>query len=312
LGFGTLLLPYSVNLFGHALAAVFGFGAWILLRDRSTDMPVLVGAGALAGAAVAAEYQAAIIALVLFAYAVVTARARAAWYLVGTLPAGIVLAAYQWRAFGLPWRTPFAYYAGEIAGTTEGGYSIPRIAQVLDVITGERGLLLLSPLVVIGVAAAVVVTRSAGQFRRDGAVAVAIAFGYLLLVAGWSGTETLETPGPRYLVPMVPFLAAPVAALWGRLRVACIAAAAWGAALQVTATTTSLLIGQSEPAVRAYLDRLREGRFAPTIWSLTLGRAGVVVYLGLAALSVAWLVNSVRADRVEDVRAAVCPDGRIA
>ena len=40
IGFGSMLLPYGANLYGHALAAVFAFGAWFVLdrrRAHATD-----------------------------------------------------------------------------------------------------------------------------------------------------------------------------------------------------------------------------------------------------------------------------------
>jgi hypothetical protein len=75
LGFGSLLLPYSVNLFGHAAAAAFAFGAWFLIMDGRTTRAAVFSSGLLAGCAVATEYQAGIVAVALLAF-VLYAAAR--------------------------------------------------------------------------------------------------------------------------------------------------------------------------------------------------------------------------------------------
>ena len=74
LGFGTLMLPYAVNLFGHLLAAALVFGAWSVLDRAQLTAVALAFAGLLAGLAVSVEYQTGIIAIVLFVFAAVVAR----------------------------------------------------------------------------------------------------------------------------------------------------------------------------------------------------------------------------------------------
>ena len=66
--FGTLLLPFSSNLYGHVLAAAFAFGAvGGARRDRPPGRAGRL-AGLLVGVAVTAEYQVAIVALVLVGF----------------------------------------------------------------------------------------------------------------------------------------------------------------------------------------------------------------------------------------------------
>src|SRR5262249_36084877 len=153
-------------------------------------------AGLLAGAAVLVEYQVVIIAAVLLAAAILLYRRRAWWFALGAVPPAIVLALYQWRAFGAPWRTPYAYFAGSGNGGPDVGYSFPTLHSVADELTGGRGLLLLSPLAVVGIVAAVVTARSASKVVRTHAwIAVAVSLSYILLVVTWKGTRTLEVPG---------------------------------------------------------------------------------------------------------------------
>ena len=104
---------------------------------------------------------------------------------------------------------------------SEGGYSIPALHGSWSVLFGNRGLWLgradrarrrSSP-------------RSGSRYRATGARAPArdrrrsrSSFPYLVLCAGWSGLPLLEEPGPRYLIPALPFLAVPLAGDVGPAR----------------------------------------------------------------------------------------------
>ncbi len=290
LGYGSLLLPYSVNLFGHMMAAAFVYGAWVVLERAPRHRAALFWSGLLAGCAVSVEYQTGIIALVAFGFAAYSARAKAEWFLFGALPPALVTALYQWRAFGAPWRLPFGYFAGTINGTTEGGYTVPGLHGFELVLTGNRGLLLLSPIVIVGFVASVRAAHTpARALRRNGIAACVICSGYLLLVAGWSGTPTLETPGPRYLAPAIPFLAVPIAAAWKELRSAALLTATWGFVVQLAAATTTILIAQNMSLLPEYWHRVCTGAFTKTIWSMAFGRTGDALYL-LSAAGACWLL----------------------
>ena len=39
-----------------------------------------------------------------------------------------------------------------------------------------------------------------------------------MLCVVWKGTPALEEPGPRYMIPAIPFLAVPLAAAWPKVR----------------------------------------------------------------------------------------------
>jgi hypothetical protein len=278
--YGSLLLPYSVNLFGHAMAACFGYAAWLVLERAEHRVRWLVAAGFLGGMTALVEYQAAIIPAVLLVYACYRARRAAGWFVLGAVPPAVVLALYQARAFGEPWHTPFNYFAGTIDGTTRGGYTIPGVRDIFDVFFSGRGLLLTSPIIIVGlVAAAMCVKHPDSRMRVNAIVTLAIGAAYVLLVAGWSGTATLETPGPRYLVPLVPFLAVPIAGAWERVRIAVWITAAWGIALQGLVLVTNIAIGQGEPVISAYWHHIVHHQFATTTWSMAAGTTGAVLYV---------------------------------
>ncbi len=304
LGFGTLMLPHATNLYGHVLAALFGFGAWQAVVE-SPDRRAFLIAGLLAGSAVAVEYHAVIVATVVFLTALVRYGRAALAMLVGAVPPAALLAAYQWRAFGAPWRTPFAYYRGVLNGTSEGGFSIPGWHGFVDVVAGNRGLLIVSPIVLLACGAALWCARRGGDLGVAGIAATAIVVAYGVLSAGWSGTRFLEEPGPRYMIPALPFLAAPLAAAWPRVRRIAVVASTWGAVLMVGAATTFILVPVGISPVHDYVRRVLHREFAPTIWSIALGPFGILVHVATVALTAAALARACSRERVGEEPVAV-------
>ena len=70
--------------------------------------------------------------------------------------------------------------------------------------------------------------------------------------------------------------------------------AVWGAVVQLVATFTGVLIGQNEPIVHAYRPRLSHHHFLPTTWSISLGEAGIIVYLVTVAAAIWFVIRSER------------------
>src|SRR5690606_41062011 len=91
---GTMVLLFASNVFGHALAGLLGFASWCLVSDERPLTPGrLALAGLAAGSAVAAEYPLAVVAALVGAYVLLTARGRVVWFALGALPgAGLLLA----------------------------------------------------------------------------------------------------------------------------------------------------------------------------------------------------------------------------
>ncbi len=298
-GLSTMMLPHSVNLYAHGLAALFGFGAWIAIEPTPVSPRRAALAGLLIGAAVLTEYESGIVLIVLSLYLLVRQRSAIGWFVLGALPPLGVLAWYQAIAFGAPWHTPSAYYAGSIKGTSEGGYSLPGIHELWTVQFGRRGLFIGAPIAFVAIGAAVWLAFTAsGAVRRHAVVALAVVGPYLLLCAGWSGLPLLEEPGPRYLIPALPFLAVPLAIVWGRVWVPAVLFAAAGAVIAFCATVTFILLPIDQPVWPELPRRVLHGEFLPTVWSMGLGRTGIVLYAASVALVIVAFMRLWRRDPV--------------
>jgi hypothetical protein len=279
LGVCSMLLPHAVNLYGAALAALTAYGAWAVLDAGALTPARLAGAGVLAGACVVMEYETGIVLAVLAVFVLYRARRRAAWFALGAIGPLLLGGLYQTLAFGKPWRTAHAYYATAAIREQIVGYQISW-QGVRATFYGPHSLLLTNGVVLVGLAAAVMVARSRNLIeRRHAVMALAVAVPYLVLCVVWKGTPALEEPGPRYMIPALPFLTVPLAVAWPKIRRIALVAIALSAIVAIGATTTHLLAAKNEQVLPAMIRRVVHLDFLPTLWSMGFGRLGIVIYV---------------------------------
>jgi hypothetical protein len=200
---GTLVAPFAAMSFDQVPAAFLGFGAFLLAWRRNP-----LGAGLLAGAAVLFEYEAGAILVVLGIYLLVTTRSGRA---VGRYAAGAVaglaaLAAYDWLAFGAPWRLSYRYVDNLYQPVQEAGFfgiKLPTWYATHQVFAGRGGLIAATPVLV---AAAWGLRLLWPRYRAEVAVCIAVTAVFLILNIGYF-LPYGGSPGPRFLLPALPFLA---------------------------------------------------------------------------------------------------------
>jgi hypothetical protein len=222
-GLGTLLLPFSTLFFDHLLAAALGFGAFAVLVLRR-DLPWL--AGLLAGLAICAEYPLALVAVALALYAATRGSARvAALYVLGGAAGLLPLVAYNWWAFGSPTHLSYedAVKTGGLSGhdvlgaNDEGfmGVAWPSFRTAVELLFSHIGLLTLAPVCALGVVGWVFLWRR-GR-RVEVVLALGLAAVFLVYNSGYVDPFGGFTPGPRFLIPILPFLAVGLAPVFRRL-----------------------------------------------------------------------------------------------
>jgi hypothetical protein len=316
LGLGTLVYPYGNLFVGHALAAAAAFSAFMLLdgppdaghtdeeqgrggRWRYRELLRSAAAGLLAGATVALEYQAALVAAALGVYAAVRYRARALAFVAGTLPPAFALGAYHVALFGRPWRFPFgnvenAEYARTAHAAGFHGLSLPHLTAFPSFLFSPAyGLFALSPLLVVGaVGAGVAIARGGGE-RRDGRLIAAICVLMFLFLAGMSNWRAGWCVGPRYIATVAPFLILGIVRLWPRIEERW-----WGpavvAGLLIPSVVLNVVSGALYPHYPEVFDNpvfdlafpLLGDRYAPygLGWALHLHGAWAMAPLGAIAL----------------------------
>jgi hypothetical protein len=279
LGLGTMVLPFSTLLFSHVLAATLGFAAFaIMMRERAgPPRPLLLAAaGLLMGYAIASEYPLALVAVVLGLYllsrpgalAPRTLATRASAYVLGGVVGIVPLLLYNHAAFH-SW-THLAY--SNIPQQQKGffGISAPSVPVLGTLLFDSRGLLTLSPVLAMGAVGTVLLYR-----RGHRAEALTIA-GICVLYLGYNSGYYLPfgggSPGPRFLITILPFLAVPLAVAFKRFPGPTVALAAVSVVTAVTATITHPLVGYETETV-IWTRLIGQGSFQPTIASaFGLGR----------------------------------------
>jgi hypothetical protein len=314
LGSGTLMLPFSTLYFSHVLSALLGFAAFCLVwRERTRDdvpRPAMLGlAGLLGGLAVLCEYPLGITAAIVGLYALAVRRpgvARRALAYGGGLAAGVApLLAYHWWAFGSPLHMSYANAVAKTGfsghheiGLNDGGFfgiTMPRPEAALELLFSGRGLLTLAPVLVLAIAGIVALWRDrGGRHRAEAGVIAAVALAYFVYNAGYWLPLGGGSPGPRFLFPILPFLALGLAIAWRRWPAVTLALSAISATTMVTATMTQPMIGVNDPGI--WVGRMLEfGVYQHSVLDLAGIAHGLVAILPFAigiALALALGVSS--------------------
>ena len=306
LGLGTIVLPLSTLLFSHVFTAFLGFGAFALMlreRDGPPSAMLLGLAGLAMGYAVASEYPLFFVAVVLGLYLlsrrdaltpVLIAR-RAGAYIAGGVVGIVPLALYNHYAFG-SW-THLAY--SNIPRQHKGffGISLPSPKVLATLLLDSRGLLTISPVLVLGALGTVLLYRRGKRAEALTITGICVCYvgynsGYYLPFGG-------GFMGPRFLTTMLPFLAFPVALALRRWPGPTVALVAVSIATTVIATITHPLVGYETETV-VWARYLREGFFQPTIasaYGLGRGWGGIWPFLLAASGAVvlaAWATPRLR------------------
>jgi hypothetical protein len=218
-GLATAAAPYAGNFYSHQLVATLIFGALMVVwRGGSTPKYGTICAllaGLLLGWAIISEYPAALAALIIGVYALWRRGWR--WALpmaLGGFIPGCLLMAYNMAAFNTIWPVGYAHSAlwQEQHQTGFMSLTYPQPAALWGLLFSDfRGLFVRAPWLLLALPGYVAWWRSQ-RLRAEWWVALLIPVAFLLFYGSsamwWGGFAA----GPRYIVPMIPFLALP--AIW--------------------------------------------------------------------------------------------------
>lgn len=278
--FGSLAFTYSLLFFSHGLSGVLAIGAFLALEAaRHRDRPGLqVLGGLLAGYAVVTEYTLAPVALLLAIYGVVTAPTKGRAVLriaAGALPNVLLLAAYHQVAWGHPLTVGYAHVQNETFASWHAqgymGVAAPKISSLAgNLFSLGRGLLAFSPAMALGLLGLVHYQR---ENKAEALLAGAVAAFYFFVAAAFLYEAWGWMLGPRHLVPLAPFLVAPLASLLASLR-ARAGATPRGAILAGAAgglVTASIAVTAFATAVYPHVPEEFSAAVAHLVWPLAKG-----------------------------------------
>ena len=180
--------------------------------------------------------------------------------------------------------------------TAQGAFGVgrphPRVA--LELLFSNRGLLVLSPVLALAGVGTVLLYRRG--WRAEALTIGGIALAFLAYDSGYVNPFGGDVPGPRFLIPAIPFLGVALAPCYRRLPGPTLALAVASGVLMVVATGAQPLLPSDDTGL--WWRRLMSGDLSHTVltwlgsghgWaSLSPFLLAVVVAAALAAWSTTW------------------------
>jgi len=293
LGMGTILLPFCGLFFSHVMATLVLFSAFaVLLHERRgpPSLKLVAAGGLLAGLAVFVEYPLAFGGAVVGLYAAFRGEAvaegalavikrgltYAGGVIVGVIPVGI----YNAWAFGSV--TTMSYQdtvttpgktGHDVIGLVNSGLfgiGVPKVLGYASILFSPRGLIALTPIVLMAAVGVVLMYRRG--LKAEALTIFGVALIYWTYVAGYIWPLGGAVPGPRYMIPMLPFIGLGLPFAWKRLPSATTVAAVVGGTVMVAATITVSTV--KERGLDAWWLHTTKGHFATTLFTLVGGGNG--------------------------------------
>lgn len=285
---GTLVEPLAATGFAHDATAAFLFASFLLAwRNRP------LAAGLLAGGAVLVDYGGALGVVVIALYVAPRGWRHLGRFVAGGLPAAAALAAYDWAVFGAPWHLSYSYIDNLYAADQRTGFfgiGIPHLVSSFEAFAGPGGLLVVSPILVLALAGLWIAGRS---HPAEALACAAIVVVFVLLDCSYFLPYGGVSPGPRFLVPGLPFLALGIAPAFRRFPRTSVLAAA----VSVVSMTALTLVWPSNAILRQTVwgelarvpFQLGSSRFVHSLSHNAIGAFGASNAWGAALVGVAAL-----------------------
>jgi hypothetical protein len=330
LGLATVVMTFAAEFFSHVISAGLAFAAFCVLmkeRDGPPRWGLVAVAGLLAGLAVTFEFQTGLVGLVLIFYALSrrgqaesgragarTLIRRGAAYATGTVAGALPMLAFNTWAFGDPLKLAYSSavaFPGEtghdVLGLNSAGFfgiSAPRWHSAVSLMLAGRGLLVLTPIIVMAVVG-IFMMRREGR-RAEANTIIAIAAVYFIYNSGYWLPFGGGTPGPRFLIPALPFVAIGLAYAYRRLPALTLGLAIPSALMMVVGTLTYPLLGKQ--GIGTWADWLVQGRLEHTVltgFGVTNAWLAVAPFLAALLTAIVLAVRATPSTSLSDYRLAV-------
>ena len=310
LGMATMVMVFASQFFGHILASLAAFAAFALLMRERRGPPrlAIIGlAGLLAGLAVTVEYPLALAGIVIGLYAMLRGDlpkpgfapklSRGVVYAAGVIVGVLPLFAYNQWAFGSPATNSYSnavdvqgFTGHDTLGLNSSGFfgiGVPDPHAALELLLAPRGIITITPVVLVGLYGVWMMRKNGSRAEANTIIAIVALFfiydtGYWLPFGG-------GTPGPRFLIPTLPFIALGFAEAWRRIPATTLVLSACGFVVMTTALVTYPLVGAGN--TYQWQERALDNTFQHTILSaLGLGDGWLTIIPLLAIFAAAiWL-----------------------
>ncbi|HEX4323008.1 MAG TPA: hypothetical protein VHZ77_00090 [Gaiellaceae bacterium] len=211
---GTLAGSLAVDNFEEVPAAALAFASFLLAWRRRPGL-----AGLVAGAMLLVQYQSGLIGAVVCVYVALSGVHALGRYALGAVPGVALLGLYNRLAFGSPFHLSFKYvspYYRERQSAGFFGIHAPPLHHLALVLGGSRGLIVEAPVLLAAALGLVLLWRHG--YRAESCVCAAVSVIFVLFDAGYFEIYGGDSPGPRYVIPAIPFLLTGLGPAFARFR----------------------------------------------------------------------------------------------
>ena len=285
---GTALLPFASTFYAHATSAALGFAAFgAVVFSRSWlggwERTAIFSAGFLAGLAALVEYPVLLIGILLALWLILS-RTPPGLFLIFLLGGAIALAPlplYNAISFGAPWRLGYAFVdQAAFGGMSSGlfGVTLPRLEALVEILIGPPGLFTQSPFLLAAFWGFSVIYRQ-GQ-RGTALFALSVCMVFVLYNSSCYLPMGGQTSGPRFLLPIIPFLSLGLAFVpwWSWLVLGPLAVTGFGHVMTITAVEPKTGPGLLDPFRAYWWPRLQAGDLAQSWSEIRFGALGLAVF----------------------------------
>jgi hypothetical protein len=319
LGLATIVMTFSAEFFSHVISAALAFAAFCVLMKERDGPPrrwSIFAAGVLAGLAVTFEFQTGLVGVVLIFYALARRSdrlRRAASYAAGAVLGAAPMLAFNTWAFGNPLKLAYSdavAFPGrsghDVLGLNSDGFfgiTAPKLNSAVDLLFAGRGLLVLTPIVVMAVVGVFMMRR---KHRAEANTILAVALVYFIYNSGYWLPYGGGTPGPRFLIPALPFVAIGLAYAYKRLPALTLGLAIPSSIFMLAGTLTYPLIGRQ--GIGTWADWLVQGRLEHTVltaFGVTNAWLAVAPFLAALVIAIVLAVRATPGSAFVDYRLAV-------
>jgi len=241
-GTGSLIFPYSGVMMSHVLTACLLFAAWHLLSSAAVSGKTALAAGLMAAYAVVTDQLALPAAGILLGYTALRGqRVASLAYSAGAGAIAALYLVYNRSAFGSAFVTNqlLESRAFQTPGLVLGMLDTPELSRLfLLTFHPYRGLFYCCPVLLVPVLS----WQTPLQLRAANVVPLAVIAAFVLFNSSFNGWHGGWGVGPRYLIPMLPFLFSFALRGWRRFPRLCAGLAALSAFEMFSVAAVQLMV----------------------------------------------------------------------
>lgn len=217
-GLGTLAFPYSGAFYGHQSASFFSFLSLLLAvairsaipgTSRVSSRLLAVASGFSAGAGVFIEPQTFMLAGAVMAYLACfsVCRRQLGYFIAGAVPLALMQFYYNYTCFGHPLASSYSFANPSVMIRVDGSlFGIPSLWTIMQLLfMPYRGLFYTSPVLLMLIPGTCYLFGKR-EWRAEACCCAVAGLLYFLFIASFYASYGGWAAGPRYLLPIYPWL----------------------------------------------------------------------------------------------------------